>query len=89
LTNEAFWGTTPRQFHFLVERLRERTKREDRRAGGIIAAGYNRHRASEADRLFEWWDFFAEWKPEQKEQTEDEMLATMMLFTEGLSNEYR
>ena len=77
----------------MVERYRERLKREDRRAGGIIAASYNLARASESDPLYDWWDFFAEWKedrPEPREQTEEEMFEVMKLFAaahpEGLSH---
>lgn len=75
-------------FSLLVERSRDQMKRADRRAGGIMAALYNLNaRASETDPIHDWWDFFSEWKPPMKEQTEEEMLATMLLFTkqtEGL-----
>jgi hypothetical protein len=82
---------TPRLYGLMVERFREQNKREDRRAGGIIAASYNLNRANVTDPVFDWWDFFTEWKPPQEEQTEEEMLRTMMsLFstksTEGLSH---
>lgn len=49
---------------------------------------YNINRDSEKDsRGAEWWDFFTEWKPEEEEQTEEEMFQTMLLLTkrtEGL-----
>ena len=74
----------------LTERYREGLKREDRRAGGIIAMLYNINRDSEKDpQGQEWFDFFTEWKEVPVEQTEDEMFQAMMLFTkqrEGLSH---
>lgn len=77
-------------FSCLVERHNENVKRADRRAGEIIAILYNINRDSERDpHGLEWQDVFPEWKEPEKEQTEEEMFATMMLFTkstEGLSH---
>lgn len=71
---------TPRQFSLLVERYTERVKREDRRAGGIIAMLYNINRDSEKDPDgLEWWDFYTEWK-EETEQTEEQQLHVMRLW---------
>jgi hypothetical protein len=75
----------------LGERHRDRVKREDRRAGEIIAILYNINRDSEKDpKGIDWQDVFLEWKEEPKEQTEEEMLALMQLFAtksnEGLSH---
>lgn len=77
----------------MVERYRERNKREDRRAGEIVALLYNVNRDSEKmpDGI-EWTDIFPEWKEEQTEgegQTEEEMLNVMFALkasTEGLSH---
>jgi hypothetical protein len=53
-----------------------------------MAALYNLNaRTSETDPIHDWWDFFTEWKPPTKEQTEEEMLEMMLAFTkqtEGL-----
>lgn len=71
---------TPRQFQLLGERFQEARKREDRRAGGIIAMLYNIHRDPEKDSNgLEWWDFFLEWK-EDTEQTEEAMLEVMRIW---------
>lgn len=82
---------TPRQFSYLVKRFEEREKREDHRAGEIIAMLYNANRDTEVDRKgLSWWDWFPQWKEEPEEQTEDEMYEMMQLFTakrnEGLSH---
>ena len=76
----------------MVERFRERNKREDRRAGEIVALLYNSNRDTERDQKgIDWTAVFPEWKEEQEEQTDEEMFRTMaMLFAtkpiEGLSN---
>ena len=80
-------------FSLLVERYQTHEKREDRRAGGVIAALYNLNtRTSETDPIHDWQDFFTEWKLDQSEQpaqTEEEMFEVMKLFAaahpEGLS----
>lgn len=73
----------------LADRHKERVKREDRRAGEVVAILYNINRDSEKDpRGMDWQDVFAEWKEERFED-EDEMFAAMKLFaqsTEGLSH---
>lgn len=73
----------------MVKRFEERVKREDRRAGGIIAQIYNMNRDVEKDpKGLDWQDYFTEWKEEPEEQTEDQMFEAMMLWTkstEGLS----
>lgn len=76
-----FWAMTPRQFNYLVERYRERLRREDRRAGEIIAILFNINRDSKAmpDGI-EWQDVFPEWKEKPKHQTEEQMLATLKLW---------
>jgi hypothetical protein len=67
---------------WLAKRHKDRLKREDRRAGGVIAALYNLNvRKSESDPILDWQDFFTEWKEAPKEQTEEEMLQLMLLFT--------
>ena len=79
-------------FGKMVERFRERNKREDRRAGEIVALLFNTNRDTEKmPEGLTWQDVFPEWKEEQEEQTDEQMLATMMLLfsakpTEGLSN---
>lgn len=81
---------TPRQFNYLAERHQERVKREDRRAGEIVAMLYNANRDSEKDPSgLDWRDFFPEWKEKSTEQTEEEMFKAMLMFTkqrEGLSS---
>lgn len=81
---------TARQFDYLVKRYRDELKREDRRAGEIVAMLYNANRDATIDpKGLEWRDFFPEWKEEPTEQTEDEMFEAMLLFTkqrEGLSH---
>lgn len=73
----------------LVERYRDRLKREDRRAGEVVAILYNLNRDPEKDpKGIDWDDVFPEWK-EARPQTEDEMFEAMLLFaksTEGLSH---
>lgn len=65
----------------MVERYREREKRADRRAGGVMAALYNlQTRAQETDPILDWDDFFTEWKGPPKEQTEEEMYEKMLQF---------
>lgn len=86
-----FWGMTPRQFNYLVERFQERIKRDDHRAGEIIAMIYNANRDTDEDKNgLRWWDWFPQWKEEPPEQTEEEMFEIMQLFTaknnEGLSH---
>lgn len=81
---------TPRLFSRLAERYREGVRREDRRAGEIIAILYNINRDSEKDpHGMDWQDVFPEWKTEH-EQTEEEMFEMMQLFAsrsnEGLSH---
>lgn len=80
---------THRQYSYLIKRFEEKEKREDHRAGEIIAMIYNANRNQEEDpQGVEWWDFFPVWKPEREKQTEDEMFAMMLQFTkqrEGLS----
>jgi len=80
-------------FSFLVERHNDRVKREDRRAGEIVAILYNANRNVEDDpKGLDWQDVFPEWKEEREEheQTEEEMFALMKMFaaksTEGLSH---
>lgn len=74
---------TPRLFSRLVERHNEKVKREDRRAGEIIAILYNINRDSEKDpHGIEWQDVFPEWK-EEREQSEEEMFAVMQALAEA------
>lgn len=79
---------TPRQFGLMVERYRERVKREDRRAGEMIAMFYNANRDTDKDpNGIEWQDLFPEWK-EYREQTEEELAEAMRAWGklgEGLS----
>lgn len=63
----------------LVERFRESQKREDRRAGGIIAMLFNINRGENTEGL-DWYDFFPEHK-EETEQTEEVMLEHMKLWS--------
>lgn len=74
----------------MVERYRDREKRADRRAGGVIAMLYNINRDSKTDpNGLDWMDFFTEWKEEPEEQTEEQMFMTMMMLTkrtEGLTS---
>ena len=85
---------TPRQFDYLVVRYRDRLRREDRRAGEIVAILYNANRDSKEDpKGVDWQDVFPEWKEppnEPEEQSEEEMFETMKLFAaahpEGLSH---
>lgn len=81
---------TPRQFDYLVKRYREGIKREDRRAGEIIAMLFNANRDSETTPAIDWQDVFLEWKEGPREQTEKEMFEMMQMFTartnEGLSH---
>lgn len=73
---------TPRRFSYLVKRFEDREKREDHRAGEIVAMIYNAHRDTDEDRKgLRWYDWFPAWKPEPEEQTEDEMFAMMQMFT--------
>lgn len=73
---------TPRQFNYLVERYQERLKREDHRAGEIIAMIYNANRDTDEDKKGQSWvTWFPQWKEEPEEQTEDEMFALMQMFT--------
>lgn len=79
---------TPRQFDYLMDRYELQIKRDDHRAGQIVAWVYNTGRNVEEDpEGKEWWDFFPVWQPEPEEQTEDEMFQAMLMFTkqrEGL-----
>ena len=71
---------TLRLFLKLAERHRERTRREDRRAGEIIAILYNINRDSQKDpKGLDWQDVFPEWK-EEEPQSEDEMFEAMQLW---------
>lgn len=76
----------------MVERFRERNKREDRRSGEIVALLFNVNRDSEkSPQGINWMDVFPEWKEPEPEQTEEEMLKTMMMVfatkpIEGLNN---
>lgn len=76
----------------MVERYRERNKREDRRAGEIVAMFFNANRnTQEQPNPIGWQEIFPEWKEPEPEQTDEEMFRTMaMLFAtkpiEGLSN---
>lgn len=83
---------TPRQFSLLVERYRDRVKREDRRAGEVVAILYNINRDSKTDpKGLDWQDVFPEWKEVAREQTEEEMLEMMLEFTkqtEGLDHQH-
>lgn len=64
----------------LVGRYREAQKRQDRRAGGVIAMLYNINRDSDKDpKGLDWEDFFSEWQ-ETTEQTEEEQLQVMQLW---------
>lgn len=73
---------TPRQFSLLTDRYREQVKREDRRAGEIVAMLYNANRDSEKDPSgIGWMDVFGEWKEQPTEQSEDQMFEAMMLWT--------
>lgn len=63
----------------LTDRLRERVRREDRRAGEVIAILYNINR-NERTEAIDWWDVFPEWKQET-EQTDEDMYQTMMMWT--------
>lgn len=73
---------TPRRFSYLVKRFEERQKREDHRAGEIIAMIYNANRDTEVDRKGLNWDaWFPQWKEEPGEQTDDEMFEMMQMFT--------
>lgn len=75
---------TPRLFSHLVERHNEKVKREDRRAGEIVAILYNANRNVEKDPAgIEWQDVFTEWKEPEREQSEEEMLANMRLWAEA------
>ena len=65
-------------------------KREDRRAGGVIAMLFNINCDPEKHpHGIDWQDVFPEWK-EEHEQTEEEMYEVMRLFAsrsnEGLSH---
>jgi hypothetical protein len=71
---------TLRQFFSLGERDKTRRRREDRRAGEIIAMFYNANRDTVADpEGMEWQDVFSEWK-EVAEKGEGEMLEVMQLL---------
>jgi hypothetical protein len=75
---------TFREFVLRAERHKDWLKREDRRAGVIVAALYNLNaRTSETDPVQNWDDFFIEWKEPTKEQTEEKMLQAMMLFAKS------
>lgn len=78
LRNGQFWRLTFREFSLLLDRQQERTKREDRRAGEVVALLYNVNRSDKADPI-DWRDVFPEWK-EQTEETEDEMLRAMEMW---------
>lgn len=72
---------TPRQTSYLVERFEEKEKREDHRAGEIIAMIYNAHRDSDVDRKGLSWDaWFPQWKQQPDEQTEEDMFEMMQMF---------
>lgn len=64
-------------------------KREDRRAGEIIAILYNINRDSRKDpKGLDWQDVFPEWR-EERIQSEDEMFEAMQMWVgppEGLSH---
>lgn len=65
----------------LVERHQRWRKEEDRRAGEMIAIFYNANRNEEKDpEGWVWQDVFPEWK-EDTEQTEEQMLAHMKLWS--------
>ena len=74
----------------MVERHNQKVKREDRRAGEIIAILFNINRdAEKMPNGIDWQDVFPEWKEERPEQTEEEMFLVMAGFaksTEGLSS---
>ena len=72
---------TLRRFGVLTARLRESLKREDRRAGELIAMFYNAHRDTQKDpQGIGWTDVFPEWKEAPAEQSEDEMYEAMKLW---------
>lgn len=81
---------TLKEFALRAERHRERVKREDRRAGEIVAILFNANRDPDKLDAIEWQDVFSEWKEPKEsipEQTEEQMLDTMKLLaasTRGL-----
>lgn len=68
---------TLRRFMLLVDRFKERNKREDRRAGEVAAMAFN----LKAKEPIDWTDVFPEWAEGQHGQTEEQMLQTMMAWT--------
>lgn len=77
-----FWQITPRMLSLLIEREREQRRRADRRAGEAVAILYNVNRDTKKDPDGKTWvDVFPEWK-EEPVQTEDQMFASAMLWTQ-------
>lgn len=76
---------TPRQFFLLVDRRADENKRQDRRAGEVVALLYNVNRDTKKDpRGIDWLDVFPEWKEEAR-QTEERMLETMEMWVAATS----
>lgn len=82
LSDEFFWSLTLDLFVRLVEAGREREKRADRRSGEIVAMLANVNRdAKKQPEPWTWLDIYPEWKPARREQTEEGMLAAMMMWS--------
>jgi alpha-ketoglutarate-dependent taurine dioxygenase len=70
---------TLRQFDGLAKRYQAKQRREDRRAGEVVAILHNIHRDAKTDAIT-WLDVFPEHQEPKPEQTDEQMLEAMMMW---------
>jgi hypothetical protein len=66
LRDDRFWALTPRLFRLLQDRWYEHERRQDRRAGEMVAAIYNVNRDPKKSDIFKWDEFFPGRSPRQE-----------------------
>lgn len=65
----------------LTDRHLESQRRQDRRAGEIVAMLYNVHRDQKKDATGKGWqDFFPEWQQRTPVMTDDQMFEAMQMW---------
>jgi hypothetical protein len=80
LRDDRFWALTPRLFRLLQDRWYEHERRQDRRAGEMVAAIYNVNRDPKKSDIFKWDEFFPGRSVARRQQTDEEMLMAMQMW---------
>lgn len=80
LRDDQFWALTPRLFRLLQDRWYEHERRQDRRAGEMVAAIYNVNRDPKKSDIFKWDEFFPGRSVAKRQQSEQEMFDNMMAW---------